>query len=89
MASGFTVVNGGVANWQDRTAGLVAGAVKRGELGEEVYVVTGTRVMDTKSDKSNPNVQAFHYKKLRFPTETEYAPGSCFRCLTVPVQGLS
>lgn len=73
-ASGFTVVTGGVANWQDRTTELVAEAVGQGELPQDVRVVTGQRLMGKiASEAANPNVKAFHEKKLRLPTETEYA----------------
>lgn len=70
----FTVVTGAIANWQDRTAELVAGAVSEGTLGPQVRVVTGNRVMGkVKSEAENPNVVDFHNKKNRFPNDTEYA----------------
>jgi hypothetical protein len=70
----FTVVTGAIANWQDRTAQLVAEAVREGTIGPDVRVVTGNRVMGkVKSEATNPNVVDFHNKKNRFPTDTEYA----------------
>ncbi len=73
--SGFTIVTGAVANWQDRTAMLVANGIKAGALSKTTRIITGSRVMGTKpgSEQSNPNVQAFLEEKGEYPTETQYA----------------
>jgi hypothetical protein len=81
---GFTVLTGAVANWQDRAAQLVAEGIEDGSLPETVHVVTGTRVMDTKSDQSNPNVQAFHEEEDRYPTESEYSREFVLPTLALP-----
>jgi hypothetical protein len=72
---GFIIVTGAVANWQDRTAKLVANGIKAGTLSKTTHIITGSRVMGTKpgSEQSNPNVQAFLEEKGKYPTETQYA----------------
>ena len=64
-----TVMTGAVANWQDRTAKLVADSLNR----ENVYIAAGNRVMDTPTEKTNANVEQFFAEEDRYPTETEYA----------------
>lgn len=81
---GFIVITGAVANWQDRTARLVADGMSEGSLPPMAYVVTGNRVMDTKSDQSNPNVQAFHEATGRYPTEAEYSRKFVLPVLAMP-----
>ncbi|HUP26108.1 MAG TPA: hypothetical protein VM124_00480 [Candidatus Limnocylindrales bacterium] len=67
-----TVMTGAVANWQDRTAYLVADA-SREAGGGEVYIPIGTRVMDSVTEKTNFNVDVFFSDSGRYPTEAEYA----------------
>lgn len=73
--AGFNVITGAVANWQDRTAKLVADGIRTGTLNEKTHLITGSRVMGKKpgSEQSNPNVQAFLKDKGTYPTETQYA----------------
>lgn len=71
--SGMTIITGAVANWQDRTAKLVADGIKNGTLPRRTQIVAGNRVMDSKSDRTNPNIEEFYNAKGRYPTETEYA----------------
>ncbi|HSW78582.1 MAG TPA: hypothetical protein VLF88_01000 [Candidatus Babeliales bacterium] len=62
------VTQGGVANWQDRTARAI-GEYK----GIPVYSVTGNRVMDTATEVVNDNVISLEKNFKRYPTEAEYA----------------
>lgn len=73
--AGLTIATGAVANWQDRTARLVANGIKDGILSKTTHLVIGSRVMGEKpgSEQSNPNVQAFLEEKGEYPTETQYA----------------
>jgi hypothetical protein len=62
------VTQGGVANWQDRTAREI-GNYK----GISVYSITGNRVMDSPTEVTNPNVARFNATFKRYPREAEYA----------------
>lgn len=73
-STGITVATGAVANWQDRTAHLIAASIEAEKTGKEVHVVTGNRVMGKlESERNNPNVKAFHENEGSYPTETQYA----------------
>ncbi len=63
------VFQGGVANWQQRTANTI---IQQG-LDRPVYGVVGDRVMGTNLERLNQQVSEFHRRFDRFPTETEYA----------------
>jgi len=64
------VLVGGVANWQDRASNTAL----VGELrNKPVYVLGGKRVMDSATEKPNPNINHLHEIFDRYPTEAEYA----------------
>lgn len=67
--SAATIITGGVANWQDRVASLVADSLSD----SVVYLVSGNRVMDTATEKVNSNVEQFFAAEDRYPTEAEYS----------------
>lgn len=68
------VQTGAVANWQDRTTNLLVERAGNGIDLPPIYIPVGTRVMESVTEKVNPNVQAFlEANNERYPTETEYA----------------
>lgn len=73
MALGITVVTGAVANWQDRTAQIVAEGIKAGTVPKKTEIITGNRLMDSKTEQVNPNVLKFYEEFGKYPTENEYA----------------
>jgi hypothetical protein len=64
------VLVGAVANWQDRA---VNAALVDELRNKPVYVLGGTRLMDTATEKPNSNIDRLHEKFRRYPTEAEYA----------------
>jgi hypothetical protein len=62
------VMLGAVANWQDRGAD----AIPPGMDDTPIHYLTGTRVMDTGTEKSNLNIALIHATFGRYPTESEY-----------------
>jgi hypothetical protein len=69
----LTIITGAIANWQDRAARLVKTGVETGMLSGKVKIVTGNRVMDRPTEKTNTNVQMFFDEEGRYPSETQYA----------------
>lgn len=70
----LTVITGAVANWQDRVASLVAADAPESDAGKsKVYIPVGKRIMDTGTEKTNPNVSKFFEENGRYPSESEYA----------------
>ena len=63
------VISGGVANWQDRTADLVAHSPA---YHKPVYAIAGNRVMSTATEKINSNIKEILEVFGRYPTEAEY-----------------
>lgn len=63
------VITGGVANWQDRTARTVENSV---DPQTPVIIAAGKRVMDSPTEKTNPNVKSFLDKYGYYPTEADY-----------------
>lgn len=64
------VMLGGVANWQDRTAKVISKGRKYKDT--PIYLLGGSRVMDTPTEVTNPNIAAFHETFRRYPTEARY-----------------
>lgn len=62
------VATGGVANWQDRTAELITNLSPR-----QVHIATGTQVMNSVTEKINPNVITLQNVYGTFPTQQQYA----------------
>lgn len=60
---------GGVANWQDRTAGAITDF---GAKTVPVYLGAGTRLMNTATELPNKNVSRISTNFKRQPTEAEY-----------------
>lgn len=58
---------GGVANWQDRTARIITGAPDA-----PVHLLGGSRIMDTATEKSNPNIARIYEKVGFYPSEAQY-----------------
>ncbi len=65
------VLTGAVANWQDRAANKLASYGTKAP----VYIFAGERIMDSVTEKPNPNVKAVFETFKRYPTEAEYAAG--------------
>lgn len=63
------LVMGGMANWQDRTVG----SIPKQLVGKPVYSIAGERVMDSGTEKPNPNVKDFESTFGKYPKEYEYA----------------
>lgn len=70
---GLTIITGAIANWQDRTAKLVKTGIETRMLTGKVKIVTGNRVMDRPTEKTNTNVRMFFDEEGIYPTETQYA----------------
>lgn len=62
------IITGAVANWQDRTAALVAKMSPR-----QVFLASGTRNMNTPTEMANPNVLSYEYTNGVLPAEHGYA----------------
>jgi hypothetical protein len=62
------IMLGGVANWQDRTVDIILGT----EVPFEIHALGGNRVMDTETEKENPNIKLMFEELGRYPTEAEY-----------------
>ena len=66
------LTSGAVANWQDRVADhLVSNAIFA--YGTKVYMPVGNRLMNSKTEVTNPNVIDFKEKFETLPTEAQYA----------------
>jgi hypothetical protein len=72
------VMTGAVANWQDRTAQLVAGLAPT-----RVFLPIGNREMKSESELRNPNIQNYmQWDQLHpYPTESKYAKSYVERVL--------
>ena len=64
-----TVLTGGVANWQNRSAIVAIESAKNAT----VYYAVGNRVMDTATEIDNPWIMRYHQEFGRYPSEAEYA----------------
>lgn len=70
----FTVISGGVANWQDRSAGIIVNKREASsDFSNKVVYLAGSRVMDSPTETSNGNIQEFFDEQGRYPAEFEYA----------------
>lgn len=67
------VATGGVANWQDRTARLMADEASKQLISVPTYLVAGPRIMNSATEVNNPNVLRFTKDFGRAPSEADYA----------------
>jgi hypothetical protein len=63
------VLTGAVANWQDRAAQTVLWQT----AADHIYIPVGNRLMDTATEKTNPNIEQFFAGEGEYPTEQRYA----------------
>lgn len=66
------VLTGAVANWQDRMVDLLTWRRQAGHSAPMVYMALGNKVMDSATEVTNPNVQAFVEEYGTHPTQAQY-----------------
>ena len=66
------IATGAVANWQDRTALLIAQKARSGIFAGQVILPAGNRVMNSPTEVVNPNVMVCQQEAGDSPKEYEY-----------------
>src|SRR5581483_971369 len=71
------IATGAVANWQDRTADILQDRtadilIDRKLSRAPVYLVAGSRVMNSVTEQNNPNVQGLTQELEQYPREDQY-----------------
>lgn len=76
----IAVITGGVFNWMNRSAAIVNSM----RFIDTVYAVAGTRVMDSPTESSQPEVQKLAEVIGKAPTEYEYMKYSLVPKIAIP-----